>query len=107
MDGKAADAASESESGSTKGFRDPRRTLNMRGLKFLFSLSAFGICYACWNVYDGFQKGVIRVPFDKWHHTIPITQPIGFGFCVTGWSLLFLGMGFLAFACVRSARITR
>ena len=73
-----------------------RKEMTKGQATFVLLLSGFALCYIPWAIFDGFRSGLIRVPFDKWHHTVPIGHKMAFGVCVAVWLFGWLLMGLLA-----------
>jgi hypothetical protein len=92
---------SESWTGELPPNRPPRKPPTTVQLTTMLFLSVFMGAYAPWAVFNGFSTGVLRIPFDKWHHTVSIENHFVFGACVVGWSLGFLLMGLLGFGSAR------
>jgi len=92
---------SESWTGESSAKRPPRKPPTTLQLTIIVLASLFTVAYAPWAVLNGFSKGVMRVPFYKWHHTVTIENHFAFAACVAGWLVGFLFMGFLGFASAR------
>jgi hypothetical protein len=77
----------------------PRKKMTKGQATFGLLLSGFALCDIPWNIFDGFRTGLIRMPFDKWHHTVPIGHKMAFGICVAVWLLGWLLVGLFALGC--------
>jgi divalent metal cation (Fe/Co/Zn/Cd) transporter len=78
---------SESWTGDSPPKRPPRKPATTVQAIIMLAASVFTITYAPRALYYGFRTRSIRVPFDKWHHTVNVEHHVAFAACVIGWSL--------------------
>jgi hypothetical protein len=78
-------------------------------IRLVLALCLFGVPWSVWEIFEGFNKGRILVPFNKWNQYVLIGDHISFALCVLGWiiALALFALGATAMSLLVRRRPSR